>query len=160
MSAALKLIEDHSQKVFEKKLAHLQLASNLQQKILIVDDDIDMANAIKILVESFSRNFSCEVVNDPYEALLTMSDKSFDMVLVDQKIPGLEGSVILSKIDEFVDKDPLIIESGRYANLIPAVIMSASEVKLADNFKLKNFVIEKVLNKNDLPQFLSERFIN
>ncbi|MEK6773342.1 MAG: response regulator [Bdellovibrionota bacterium] len=159
MSAALNhVLESDYRSTAENK--PIKNKSRKYRRILIVDDDMDTAQSIKYIAESYGENVFCEIVCDPYEALIALSDHEFDMLLIDQKIPGLEGTSILSKIDEFVDQDPLIIESGRYTDSIPTVIMSGSEVSLPVGFKLKNFKLERIINKNSLPKFLSESFAN
>lgn len=134
--------------------------SQPQKRILVIDDDVDTADAIRFIIESFSSDIECHVVNDPYEALIMLSDQSFDLILVDQNIPGLYGSNILMKMDEQIDQDPLISESGRYMTPVPAVIMSGSDIKLGRPYNLKNFNLLKVLNKRDLRLFLSETLLN
>lgn len=134
--------------------------SQPEKRILVIDDDVDTADAIRFIIESFSSDIECQVVNDPYEALIMLSDQSFDLILVDQKMPGLYGSNILMKMDEQIDQDPLISESGHYTTPVPAVIMSGSDIKLGRPYNLKNFNLLKVLNKRDLRLFLTETFLN
>lgn len=138
------------------KINHLDYGTS-SRRVLIVDDDREMAGAIKYLVESFG-NSICEVVNDPYEALLALSDHKYDFILVDERMPGLNGSSILNMIDEQAKQDPLIIESGIYSHATPTVLMSGAKIKLENNYKLNNFHLLEVLNKKDLPTFIKVHF--
>lgn len=126
--------------------------------ILIIDDDLDMAAAIKFKIEAMQPNIQCKIIQDPYEALLELVDYKYDFILLDQRIPGLQGSSILSQVDSFIDEDTLISESGRFDNPVPVVIMSGENVHLGNSFKLKNFKLLKTLNKKNLPTFLTESF--
>lgn len=127
------------------------------RRILIIDDDLDTANGIKHIVESYGKS-SCEIVNEPYEALLALSDRRYDFVFVDQKMPGLNGSSVLTMLDEYVGKDPIIVDTDRYTEPIPVVLMSGSDVELKSNYSLKNFNLIEILNKRNLLNFLSLNF--
>lgn len=160
MSAALNLNHSDYKKDDQTLAQVLKMKPKASRRILVIDDDIDTAESIKYIAESYEESISCHVVSDPYEALICLSDYEFDFVLIDQKIPGLDGTSILSKVDEYIDQDPLIVESGRYINSIPTVLMSGSDVHLPNGFKLKNFKLEKIINKKDLPKFLAQSFAN
>lgn len=130
------------------------------KRILVIDDDVDLASAVVAFIQACNHHIICDVATEPYEALLMLSDAKYDMVLVDQKIPGLYGTDLLKKIDNFIDQDPLIVESGRYDQLIPIVLMSGSKVKLPHDFKLNNFYLETIINKQSITDFLMKRFVN
>lgn len=130
------------------------------RRILVIDDDHDTAEAIRFVIESYSPNTVCTTVSDPYEALLALSDEEFHFVLVDHRIPGLSGLQILSQVDKQICEDPLIVESGRYQNPVPVVLMSGSPIPALGAKKLKNFVLVQSLQKKDLPMFLSNNFAN
>lgn len=131
--------------------------TKMAKRILIIDDDLDTAQSIKYVVESKGHSV-CDVVCDVYEALLALSDSAYDLVFIDQKMPGLDGASVLSKADINADIDPLIVESGRFVRSIPAVLMSAADINLKKNYELKNFKLVKLLNKKDLFQYLSLNF--
>ena len=166
----LKAPRDLAQALLNSLIMQIALQNQLQQqeseplpthqglrRILVVDDDVDTAQAIKFLVERHG-NAVCELACDPYEALVALADHDFDLIFMDQKLPGLKGAQVLSKMDEFVDQDPLIVESGRYAQSLPTVIMSGTDVLLGDHYKLKHFDLLKVINKKNLVNFLSLNF--
>ncbi len=140
-----------------KKDSDFRALTKLARRVLVIDDDRDTAQSIKYVVESKGHSV-CDVVCDVYEALLALSDSPYDLVFIDQKMPGLDGSSVLSKADEYADMDPLIVESGRFARSIPAVLMSGTEISLKKNYELKNFKLVKLLNKKDLFNYLSLNF--
>lgn len=129
-----------------------------KNRILIIDDDMDMSAAIQYRIESLQSNIQCKTINDPYEALLELIDHQYDFVLIDQRIPGLLGSSILKQVDKFIDEDSSINESGRFKEPVPVIIMSAEEINIGHGLRLKNFKLIRKLNKKDLPQFLTESF--
>lgn len=130
------------------------------KKVLIIEDDLDMAEAIQDKIESLSPVVNCHIVADPYEALNCLSDNDYDYVLVDQKLPGMTGSNVLSKVDEYIDVDPIVSESGRFSVKIPTILMSGSEIQFSDDYNLNYFEIKQVLNKKrGLDSFLQSNFL-
>lgn len=130
------------------------------KRILVIDNDADLTNAVLSFIQSFHHNIICDVATEPYEALLMLSDAKYDMVIIDKKIPYLYGTDFLKKMDNFIDQDPLIVESGRYDQIIPIVLMSGSKAKLPHDFKLNNFYLETVIQKQTITDFLTSRFVN
>lgn len=135
------------------------LSSNLHKsrRVLIVDDDLDASESIKFIVESYG-NSACDIVTDPYEALLRLSDHHYDLAFIDQKMPGLNGTDVLTKLDNAVQLDPLIADTRLYDDAVPVVLMSGSKINLSKSYKLKNFRLLDVIHKKDLLKFLSLNF--
>ncbi len=132
--------------------------STHKQKVLIIEDDKDMAAVIKYRIESYG-GAHCDVVSDPYEALNMLSDAAYDMVLVDQKLPGMLGSNVLTQVDRFIDIDPTLSELQRFSQKIPVVLMSGAPIKLGSRYRLKHFKIQKILDKKtELASYLKQTF--
>ena len=128
------------------------------KRVLIIDDDVEMANAVKYVIQSLSASCSCTVVTDPYDALLEVADNVFDLVLVDQHIPGLFGSDILKHADEFIDADPILKQSDAYKVPVKVVLMSGSEEIHQLELKFHHFSVTDSVQKKDLTQFLKNYF--
>src|SRR5690606_15487274 len=108
------------------------------RRVLIIDDDRDMVEAIKFIVESYS-SCKCDRAYDAYEALDALCERHYDFVLVDQKLPGLKGSKVLEKMDRYAERDPLIAESQRFSARIPVVLMSGEEIRMPKKRDFKHF---------------------
>ncbi len=72
-------------------------------RLLAVDDDIDFLRALKRLLDKF--DFEVELAIDPYKALDKIKNDSFDCILLDMKMPGLDGIQLMDKI---LEEDPLV----------------------------------------------------
>ena len=77
--------------------------------ILIVEDDYDISNMIKEILES--HGYSVTVVFDGEEALQIFDSKKFDLILLDIMIPKIDGVECLKAI--------------RMKSMIPILMMSA-----------------------------------
>lgn len=69
----------------------------MTKEILIVDDEIDM---LQLLKRSLEPDLKCriETATSGQEALRMLSQKSFDLVLADLKMPGMNGLELLDAI--------------------------------------------------------------
>jgi DNA-binding NtrC family response regulator len=75
----------------------------MTKDILIVDDEIDM---LQLLKRSLEPDLKCriETATSGREALRMLSQKSFDLVLADLKMPGMDGLELLDAVKrEFSD---------------------------------------------------------
>jgi len=67
-------------------------------KILIVDDDLGMGETLFDILSEVG--FKITVVNDGYKAVDMISNNDFDLVLMDIKMPGINGVEVLNKIKD------------------------------------------------------------
>lgn len=129
------------------------------KSILVVDDDLDVAERIKHIVEAYDHNCKCAIASEPYEALLALSEKRFDFVLLDQQLPGLNGTSVLREMDQYIDADPLLNDNPTYLKPLPVAIMSGGDQpNVLDKMKLKHFQMVKFIRKRNLSSFLSQTF--
>ena len=85
----------------------------MPEKILIVDDDPDMRDALTIILES--QDYEIVTAQDGLEALATLKAEKPDLMLLDLLMPKMDGFAVLKELqDERWDK---------YRN-IPIVVLS------------------------------------
>ncbi|MFA4910287.1 MAG: response regulator [Desulfobacteria bacterium] len=71
-------------------------------RILLVDDEVAFANNILKLLSK--RGYDVTAVNDGASAIRTLGEKEFDVVILDMKMPGMDGIATLKEIKK---KEPL-----------------------------------------------------
>ena len=71
-------------------------------KVLIVDDEPDVTFALKIGLED--NGFTVECFNDPVSALSNFRAGSYDLVLLDIKMPRINGFELYEKIKQIDSK--------------------------------------------------------
>jgi len=71
-------------------------------KILIVDDDTDITLAFKKGLEN--DGFKVDVFNDPQEALSNFEASKYDLLLLDIRMPKMNGFELYKEIDK-IDND-------------------------------------------------------
>jgi DNA-binding response OmpR family regulator len=67
-----------------------------QKRILIIDDDLDITIALRISLED--NGFSTDSYTDPVLAFESFRDGQYDLVLLDIKMPEVDGFHLYQKI--------------------------------------------------------------
>jgi len=65
--------------------------------ILVVDDEKNVLNAIKRIFRPYEL-INCITTTDPFEALKIVDEKNIDLIITDQRMPGLTGIELLKMI--------------------------------------------------------------
>jgi DNA-binding response OmpR family regulator len=82
-------------------------------RALLVDDEEEL---VTTLVERLGyRDIEAEYVLDGYEALLKLREKKFDVVMLDLKLPGMDGLEVLRKINKDFPDLPVLLITGHGA---------------------------------------------
>lgn len=74
---------------------------DINSRILLVDDELDITTAFTLALED--NGFKVDSFNDPMKALSSFKSGSYDLALIDFKMPNLNGFELyqeLRKIDE------------------------------------------------------------
>jgi CheY-like chemotaxis protein len=79
------------------------ISNNKVKKILLVDDEPDIIYAIKNILED--NGFQIDSFNDPILALKSYKINFYDLVILDIKMPKMDGFELYTKIRE---KDPKV----------------------------------------------------
>lgn len=83
-------------------------------RILIVDDDEDFNTLLKDIFEQ--SNYDVETVLNPVDGFDAYCQRDFDLVVTDQKMPGLTGDQLIRKMHEVKSNVPIIMVSGYLDN--------------------------------------------
>jgi len=81
-----------------------------KKKILLVDDDEDFRNLATILLET--AGYNVEQVSDGVEAIVTLQTNSYDLILSDIEMPGLDGFTMLHALQSKNLDTPLVFLTG------------------------------------------------
>ncbi|MDD5730313.1 MAG: response regulator [Candidatus Omnitrophica bacterium] len=135
-----------------KKDKHKSAESAPKKKVLIVDDDEDMCEEMSELLED--EGYSVNKIFDGLGAKKLIENNSYDLLLLDIKMPRLNGIEILKGIREKDNDTKVIVLTGNLiANKLtqePAGAEEKEEVrilKLAECVLSKPFDVEAVLAK-------------
>jgi len=80
----------------------------MAERILVVDDELDMLMLLRMIIED-NTDYEVETTNNPSEALKLFSEKDYDLVISDLKMPGMDGVELFTELIEMKPGIPVII---------------------------------------------------
>lgn len=91
----------------------LKSMSDVRQKILIVDDEMDALLALKVALEA--EGYNIVEAKDGYEAIDKVHSEKPDVILLDLMIPGIDGFEVCSQLksDQLYSHIPVIMLTAR-----------------------------------------------
>lgn len=79
-------------------------------KVLLVDDEADFTASLSRVLKR--RGFEVEIAGDGFTALPLIAQQAFDVVVLDIKMPGMDGLHVLSEIKRFRPDTQVIMLTG------------------------------------------------
>ena len=135
------------------------------KKILIVDDELSLRSS---LYNTFKNSYQVETAGSGSEAIKKVEGDDFDLILLDQKMPDIDGLQVLKEIKRIDDRVSIIMMTayGSIESSVEAMKLGAHDYILKpyelDEIKI---IVEKAINYKELSEevvslkaALSERF--
>lgn len=115
------------------------------KKILVVDDEENIRMLFKEELEE--EGYDIELASNGYEAIEKVKGTTFDVVILDIKMPGIDGIQTLNEIKKFNKEQHVILCSayGEFKQDFSSWISDAYVVKSADTSELKQ-TLKNILN--------------
>ena len=70
------------------------------KRILFVDDDPNVLQGLKRLLRPFRREYEMEFVASGSEAMERLSSSTFDVIVSDMRMPGMDGAKLLNQVQQ------------------------------------------------------------
>jgi len=123
-----------------------QNQSQVSKKILIVDDEEHIRMLYKSELEE--EGYEIALASNAHEALGQVEKESFDLIVLDIKMPGMNGIEAMQKIVGKRKNVPIIINSAypNFKNSFMTWVAEEYVVKSSNLQELKN-KIKQLLNK-------------
>lgn len=84
-----------------------------QIRVLLVDDEVNFTASMEKVLRR--RGFVVKIASDGFAALPLIAKEHFDVVVLDIKMPGMDGTQVLSEIKRFSPDIPVILLTGHYS---------------------------------------------
>jgi len=109
-------------------------------KILIVEDEPQIGQALKVYLDN--EGYSCSLASDGSVALdIILGEKDYTLVLLDIKIPGLDGITVLRRLHDLGSDAAVIMMSGHGSEEMAVECMRNG----AEDYISKPFAFEDLL---------------
>jgi CheY-like chemotaxis protein len=122
------------------------------RKILIIDDDAGFCESILDILEA--RGYEAEAVNNGLAALAIVKTKTFDVIILDLKMPGMDGLETLQRIKNDTSKAEVFIVSAHLSqDLVEGAIRNGVRAcfnKPLEIDKVVNFIEELPIPTSDV----------
>ena len=106
----------NSNKVYCIINQRIGIVSTIKNKrIMIIDDDKDITNLFSIFLEY--NGYSVNAYTNPLEAINNFRKNSHDLIILDLKMPMMDGMTLYHKIKE-IDNNVIICFTTAYINYI------------------------------------------
>ncbi len=83
-------------------------------RLLHVDDDARTASAVKRLLEA--KGHACETAGSGEDALEQLRGGTYDLILLDLTLPGIDGLDVLRRMQSEAIRVPVLVQSGHDDN--------------------------------------------
>jgi len=85
----------------------------LKHRILVIDDEPSFLLSVKKFLTTAPHYFEVETTTSPLTGLEMFRERVYDCVLLDIKIPALNGSELLKQMIQISPTVPIIMVSGQ-----------------------------------------------
>ena len=113
---------------------------NMVKKILLVDDDIQILDSLKMILES--EGYAVETAQSGEEAVTKNKAEAFDAAFLDMRLPRMQGTDMLAVLHKESPRMVKIMMTG-----FPSLENAVASLKLgADAYIMKPIDPEKLLD--------------
>ena len=111
----------------------------IMSKILIIEDDRDIANLIAIHMDD--NGHEAHKIHDGREGLIRSMEDEYDLIILDLKLPGMDGMEICKKLRQEKVDTPIIMLTAKDSENDVIVGLSVG----ADDYVTKPFSPRELL---------------
>lgn len=125
-------------------------------RVLLIEDDADLSLLLKKTLE---KNYSCRVdtATDPYEAMNCLTDRRYDLVVLDWQLPALTGGETLREVERGLSLEPNLPMQWD-GDKIPVLIFSATPRLECTFRRSKHFNCVGYVSKRQSLKYICEAF--
>jgi len=121
--------------------------------ILIVDDEVELSQSLSEMLKEEEEGYKVSVANSGKKGLVKIKEEVPDLVLLDIKMPEMDGIETLEKI-KVIDKDILVIMLTAYQTVETAVkamkLGAYDYISKPFNYEELKIIIKRALQTRDL----------
>ncbi len=124
---------------FEKSYLKRVAGAEIAMKILIVEDDQDVGQTLKLLLKRYA--YASDWVTDGETGLQMLAAFDYDLLLLDILLPGINGVELCQQVRHRGMQTPILLLTGRDGGAAKAEALNAG----ADDYVVKPFHVEELI---------------
>ena len=109
-----------------------------RKRVLIVDDEKDVVEFIRSSIESMDNGYEIETAAEGYEALIKVGDFKPQLLILDIKMPNLDGFEVCRRIKAKTDGIKILAVTAYGREEMDSIIDCGADYCLAKPIKLKD----------------------
>lgn len=129
----------------------------MEEKAIIIEDNQEIINFIEVLLKA--KNFTIDYAQSGRDGLKKIKEKEYSFVLLDLKLPDMDGFEVLEEIKKIDEKIPIVVITGfgTIENAVKAIKIGADDF-IDKPFQIERFyeVIEKITKVRKLEREISK----
>ncbi|MCM8804339.1 MAG: response regulator [Candidatus Omnitrophica bacterium] len=129
----------------------------MEEKAIIIEDNLEIINFIEVLLKP--KGFTVDYAQTGQEGLKKIKEREYNFVILDLKLPDIDGFEVLEEIKKIDDKLPVVIITGfgTIENVVKAIKAGADDF-IDKPFEIDRFyeVIEKITKIKKLEREISK----
>lgn len=98
--------------VLSEELTTTPIPFNVPLNIAIVDDEKELTDLLVMILNSSGKFRVVATANNGWEALELVRNRKIDAVLIDLYLPGLNGMMVLERLQQTTPGLPVVVMSG------------------------------------------------
>ena len=112
-------------------------------KILLVDDDKDMCESLADVL-MFDSSYKVEFNTSPENVLKNIDKEKFDLIIVDYKMPKMDGLELMRRIKKIHPKTPIFILTAFISNELVAEATREGATKILSKFIWPDEILQNI----------------
>ena len=108
-------------RIKRERLLFIEDTKMLQAHVLVVDDDTTLLQAFQKYLPRLSHNLIVHTCDSSLKALGMVEQTDFDAIVVDIKMPELDGLTLLREIRKVRPATPVLVITGYYGSYADAL---------------------------------------
>lgn len=115
--------------------------------ILVIDDEESIRTSLSEFLKDYE--FNVDTAEDAEEALLMIEKRSYDVVIVDLRLPGMSGDTMISRAHKMDSSINFVIHTGSVEFTLPKELTDIGMTK-------DNIFIKPVANLKEICNYIEK----
>lgn len=132
-------------------------------QIIFVDDEPNILNGLRRMLRSLRKEFDFHFAESGQQALEMMKDNSFDVIVSDMRMPGMDGATLLTEVQNLYPHSIRIMLTGqaddesvmRTVGVVHQFLVKPCEPEVLKAVLLRSCALQNLMQNGDLKNVIT-----